>query len=193
MMSLPALTVIVPVRDFDGMSRLSDVLNAEQRSLLTRALCGRSLTAAHGAGLDIVVVSSSPDVQDWANAAGVETMADPGGGLSAATHTAVERMEERPWMVLHADLPLVTAIEVARVAEAARTATVLVPSHDGGTNVIAATGGFPFAYGPGSFHRHLASVPMATVISAPELSIDIDTPAQLRMFPELLEVSSLSP
>jgi len=78
-------------------------------------------------------------------------------------------------------------------AGAASNTTVLVPSQDGGTNLIASEGPFPFAYGPGSFHRHFASVPRATIISTAELSIDIDSPTQLAAFPELSRASSLSP
>jgi 2-phospho-L-lactate guanylyltransferase (CobY/MobA/RfbA family) len=102
-------------------------------------------------------------------------------------------MASDPWIMLHADLPLVTASSLLRVAEAASSAPVLVPSHDGGTNAIGAQGPFPFAYGTGSFHRHFAAVPNATIISTAELAIDIDSPAQLAAFPELIEGPSLSP
>lgn len=189
----PVQLVILPVHHFGGMSRLSSVLDPGQRSKLSRNLCDRAVSAVQAAGLDIVVVSSSPDVAEWAGAAGIETSPDPGAGLSAAAHSVVTRLGDRPWMLLHADLPLITAAEVTRVAETAIDTTVLVPSLDGGTNAIASKGAFPFAYGPGSFHRHFASAPEATIISSTALSIDIDTPAQLRNFPNLTEVSSLTP
>lgn len=177
----PATTVILPVRDFDGMSRLSSVLTREERSLLIRELSARAVTAVRGANLSVIVASSSPEVQRWADDAGIKVTPDPGGGLSAVAHAAVASLEGMPWMLLHPDLPLVAPGDVKLASQAALRSVVLVPSHDGGTNLIASTGTFPFAYGPGSFHRHRASHPTSTVISVPGLSIDIDTPAQLRV------------
>jgi len=186
-------TVILPVRDFDGMSRLDGVLDSRQRNALARKLCTRAASAAHDAKLDLVVISSSSAVTQWADEQGSETWPDPGTGLSGAVSAGVERLGTHPWIVLHADLPLVTASALRMTAGAASNTTVLVPSQDGGTNLIASEGPFPFAYGPGSFHRHFASVPRATIISTAELSIDIDSPTQLAAFPELSRASSLSP
>ncbi len=185
-------TVIVPIRDFSGMSRLEGVLTPSQRRKLSLVLCKAAISAAREAELDIVVISSSPEVADWAEHHDLTIWRDPGNGLSGAASSAVDRLGSDPWIVLHADLPLVTAPALERVAEASLRTAVLVPSHDGGTNVIACTGPFPFDYGPGSFHRHLAAIPTATIISTPELSIDIDSPAQLAAFPELAEPPSLS-
>jgi len=175
------------------MSRLDGVLSPRQRATLTRALCTRAVAAAREAGLRLVAVSSSNDVTRWADQQGSETWPDPGAGLSVAASAAVERMGHDPWIMLHADLPLVTAASLHDVAEAGSRAPVLVPSHDGGTNVIASEGSFPFAYGIGSFHRHFSAVPNATIITTPALSIDIDSPTQLAAFPELIEPSTLSP
>lgn len=186
-------TVLLPVRDFAGMSRLDGVLSPRQRTVLTRALCTRAAVAARDAGLRLVAVSSSEGVARWADRQDTETWPDPGTGLSAAASAAVHRMGSDPWIMLHADLPLVTASSLHTVAEAGSSAPVLVPSQDGGTNVIASEGPFSFAYGVGSFHRHFAAVPHATVITAAALSIDIDSPSQLAAFPELLAASSLSP
>jgi 2-phospho-L-lactate guanylyltransferase len=185
--------VIIPIRDFTGMSRLHLVLDARQRAGLVRELATVAVAAARNAHLRVVVVSAAPEIARWSATVGAESWTDPGGGLSACSRAATDRLDGSPWLVLHADLPLVDARALNTVAEASVSGTVLVPSHDGGTNVIASSGGFPFAYGPGSFHRHFAAVPDATIISSPELSIDIDTPLQLSSFPELLNASTLSP
>ena len=184
-------TVLLPVRDFDGMSRLARVLDPYQRRALARKLCARAASAAHEAKLKLVVISSSGAVAGWADEQGSETWPDPGIGLSGAASAGVEQLGRHPWIVLHADLPLVTAGALRMIAEAASNATVLVPSQDGGTNLIASEGPFPFAYGPGSFHRHFAAVPNATIVSSAELSIDIDSPAQLAAFPKLVELPSV--
>jgi 2-phospho-L-lactate guanylyltransferase len=175
------------------MSRLRLVLDANERAGLVRKLATVAVAAARSAHLRVVVVSAAPEIERWSAAVGAESWSDPGGGLSACSRAATARLDGAPWMVLHADLPLVDAQALNAVAEASVSGTVLVPSQDGGTNVIASSGEFPFAYGPGSFHRHFAAVPDATIISSPELSIDIDTPLQLSSFPELLNASTLSP
>jgi len=175
------------------MSRLRLVLDARQRAGLVRELATVAVAAARNAHLRVVVVSAAPEIARWSATVGAESWSDPGGGLSACSRAATDRLDGSPWLVLHADLPLVDARALNTVVEASVSGTVLVPSHDGGTNVIASSGGFPFAYGPGSFHRHFAAVPDATIISSPELSIDIDTPLQLSSFPELLNASILSP
>ncbi len=56
-------------------------------------------------------------------------------------------------------------------------ATVLVPSYNGGTNIVAGNGaGFRFAYGPGSFHRHLAHERTGIGVRPhPQLALDLDT------------------
>lgn len=167
------------------MSRLASVLRPDQRRALSLSLASRAVNASREAGLDLSIVSASPDVRAWADRRGLVTYPDPGGGLSVACAAAVAHIGDAPWIVLHADLPLVSASALRRVAQAAAADTVLVPSLDGGTNVIASTGRFPFAYGPGSFHRHLARTPAATVLPSAALSIDIDTPAQYAVCPEL--------
>lgn len=186
-------TVIIPIRDFNGMSRLSTVLTADERSMLARELAARAVEAARAANLGIAVVSASPEVETWSVDVGVDTWPDSREGLSEAARGAVSGLAGSPWIVLHADLPRVDASALQAVADAATSGTVLVPSHDGGTNVIASSREFPFSYGPGSFHRHFAAAPCATIMSNPSLSIDIDTSAQLSSFPELLNTSTLSP
>ena len=56
--------------------------------------------------------------------------------------------------------------------------TVLAPSRDGGTNLIAGTGHFAFAYGPGSFVRHIAAAAGAAplVLIRTGLAVELDTP-----------------
>lgn len=183
-----APTIILPVRDFSGMTRLGAVLDATERETLVRQLCERARLAIAGANLRCVVVSSSRDVIEWATSNALEHTPDAGRGLSEAAATAAQSLDGAPWIVLHADLPLVTSTSLLEITELASRRTVLVPSHDGGTNVVAARGHFPFAYGAGSFHRHFAAAPRAIVAANAELSIDIDTPAQLTALPSSLRV-----
>ena len=70
--------------------------------------------------------------------------------------------------------------DLAVVFAAADRGPALAPSYDGGTNVVAGTtSSFRFHYGPGSFRRHLAAAPTATVIVTPGLALDLDAPRDL--------------
>ena len=168
------------------MTRLSDDLDLEQRSRLSLALASGVLDAVEAAGMTTIVITSDSDVAAWAQQHAAAVCDDPGTGLSAAAHAGVSMVGSAPWLMIHADLPLVTPHAISRIAELAESMTIIVPSYDGGTTVIAGHGTFPFAYGIGSFRRHYASAPYATVIVSPELSVDIDTELGLDLVPELL-------
>ncbi|MEN8239712.1 MAG: NTP transferase domain-containing protein [Actinomycetota bacterium] len=183
-MNQPA--VLVPIRSFTGMTRLSETLDSDERSRLSRILASRLLTAIATAGLQTTVITASDEVATWARQQSAAVCEDQGGGLTGAVHAGVSMVGSSPWLVVHADLPLVTAHAIAAVAEACRSTTVIAPSYDGGTAVIGGRGSFPFSYGVGSFQRHYASAPNATVIISPEFGIDIDTERGLELVPELL-------
>jgi 2-phospho-L-lactate guanylyltransferase (CobY/MobA/RfbA family) len=58
---------------------------------------------------------------------------------------------------------------------------VLAPSSDGGTSLIGGVGQFDFAFGPESFHRHLARLAERTVniLTTVGTLLDLDKPADL--------------
>jgi 2-phospho-L-lactate guanylyltransferase (CobY/MobA/RfbA family) len=75
---------------------------------------------------------------------------------------------------------LVTPAALSSVFALAARSLVIVPSHDGGTNVIAGRGTIvEFSYGQASFHRHLAQNPGALVVTSPQLALDLDTSLDL--------------
>ena len=176
---MEAIALIVPIRSFHGMTRLAPILDSDARRSLLRTLAGGVVRAGLDAGLDVIVVTSDHEVRAWAESLGVDVREDPGEGLDTAAGSATSGIEG-PWIVAHADLPMVHATALRHVAELARTGrTVLVPSLDGGTTIVGSTGAFPFSYGPGSFHRHLAAAPTAVVAPSAALSVDVDTSVQL--------------
>lgn len=175
------------------MTRLGLSLDSRQRSDLSIMLATRSLSAASHAGLMVTVVTADAAVTRWAQDLGVTVAPDEGNNLSEATAHHVATLGSEPWLVLHADLPAVDETAVRLVADAADLRlTALAPSLDGGTNVLASTGPFPFAYGPGSFHRHLAASPGATVVVDPRLALEVDTPAHVRTLGTLGLLPSLT-
>lgn len=130
---------------------------------------------------EMLVVSSDEAVVAWSHARGLPVEPDP-GSLNASASAIAARAESRPWMVLHADLPLLTAADL-RVATKllGERGAVIAPSYDGGTTLLAGAAPFQrFAYGPGSFVRHFAALPHAGVVIRPGLALDVDTPADLR-------------
>lgn len=181
-----AILAAIPIKPFGvAKRRLSDRLDATTRSHLGRIIAARTAEAATDAGALVAVVTADPGVASWARGLGylvIDEKGTGGNGLDgAATSVVVEaRRRQRPWAVIHADLPLVSPAALAGVFERCRVGSVVVPSYNGGTNVIVGNGsGFRFSYGPGSFHRHLAQNQPVTVRIDPRLALDLDTTTDL--------------
>lgn len=185
--------MVVPIRSFSGMTRLAERLDRRERERLAMSLAQRVLDAGEVAGLERCVVTSDAVVEEWARQRSAAVVIDPGGGLDAAATAGIEAVRHGPWMVVHADLPLIDSKALAAVHAARESEPVLVPSTDGGTTVIAGSGSFAFGYGPGSFHRHLARHPAATVWTDPALMIDIDTVDDLDAITRIGHMPSLTP
>lgn len=178
-----AILAAIPIKPFGvAKRRLADRLDAAARSRVGRAVAARTAAAATDAGALVAVVTGDPGVAKWARSHGYLTIREHSAGLDGAAEAVVAEAgrRQRLWAVVHADLPLVTPRVLQHVFDLAESHTVLVPSHDGGTNIIAGSrSSFPFSYGPGSFHRHLAAEPGAAVTTHPQLALDLDTEADL--------------
>jgi 2-phospho-L-lactate guanylyltransferase len=188
-----AEVVIVPVKSFRmGKQRLSAVVSTSEREHLGRHLAGHVAAQVEAAGLIPLVVTADPEVAAWATSIGFPSLPDPGDGLDAAAAAGVTWADHTSsaWIVLHSDLPLLRREDVATLADVIRGGSAVVaPSSDGGTSAIGWRGPFAFAFGVGSFHRHLARLPSPTVITRTGLLLDVDSPDDLRaaraMAPEL--------
>jgi 2-phospho-L-lactate guanylyltransferase len=176
--------VVLPLKSFArGKARLVPALETEQRVALAKALAGRTAMMARDAGADVLVVTDDPEVGQWAAPLGLRSIQQQRSGLDGAAHDGVAAVPPgAPWIVLHADLPWITAALLRGVLAIARRGPVITPSYDGGTNALGGpSAGFPFAYGPESFHRHLAAAPDATVMTGPALALDLDRPRDLEI------------
>lgn len=177
--------VVVPIRSFaGGKSRLAAVLDDGRRERLLRTMADRVVAAAQP--WPVVIVSSAPEVADWAAGIGLHCLADPGTldtaaeeGLSYHRHRGAARVA-----VVHADLPRIETL--APVAEPGDRVAVVVPCHrDDGTPVLSVPTGAPFRfrYGPGSFVRHVAEARrldlQVRIVRDPALRHDVDEPADL--------------
>lgn len=174
---------IVPIRSFQGMSRLAPVLDEGERRALIIRLASRVVATAAATGSEVAVVTADPEVAAWADGVATTTVPEPdAGSLDAAAGAGVAAAEGRPWVVVHADLPHLATGDIAAMFAVIDRGFALAPSYDGGTNAIGgSTPSFPFRFGTGSFRRHLAAVGgRATVVTRPGLAADIDRPKDVR-------------
>lgn len=177
---MPVLAAVPIKRFFVAKRRLAPLLSREERSRLGQDLALHTMATLTAAGADVVALAADEEVAAWARRHGREAMVDRNGGLDGAASAAASRAaaEDRAWLVVHADLPLLAPPDVRSALEALETGgSPIAPSDDGGTSLIGGTGGFRFSYGPGSFHRHLPRLPDPRVIVRRALALDLDGPA----------------
>lgn len=196
--------LLVPVKAFaDAKARLAPVLSPAQREALARWSAARVLAAA--AGAPAFVACDDEGVAEFATAHGAAVLWHPGVGLNAAVDRSMRDLRAagvEHVVVAHGDLPLPHAL-----MDVASPGTVtLVPDVQGdGTNVLSLPTALPFefAYGAGSFRRHLtlavATGAAVAVRRDPYLSLDIDSPADLahpmvqEVLPEWLPTNPANP
>jgi 2-phospho-L-lactate guanylyltransferase len=186
---------VVPVKAIDGAkSRLAHECSPVFRRDLQRAMLDDVLDAlTKTAGLaGIVVVSVDRDAQVVARRCGARVFEDGArGGHTQAVMAAARRLasEGRAGMLtVPADVPAITAAEIARVlaAHGEAPAFTIVPSHDGrGSNAIAVSrpDAVELAFGDDSFVAHLRAARRAgiepTIMTSPGIALDIDHPVDL--------------
>jgi 2-phospho-L-lactate/phosphoenolpyruvate guanylyltransferase len=184
--------VVLPIRTFiGGKSRLSPVLTAIERRDLLQAMASTVVTAA--GRLPVLVVSSAPEVKEWAGSLDLEVVHDPGSLDDAAAYgrRLLEARGVQRVVVAHADLPRARSLEPVLgqpiAADGARGVMAIVACHRGdGTPVISLPSGVPFRfhYGPGSFRAHLTEAArrglIVHVVDDATLAYDVDGPDDLR-------------
>ena len=185
-------SVVVPVQAFDhAKSRLGAVLDPEERRDLVEHLLRGTVSAALAAPgvVEVLVVSPDPDVLALAEAAGARPVLQQSRGLNPALHEARAVATGDRLLVLPADLPGVTASDVASVIAAGDAAgspsVVLAPDRHGrGTNALLLDppDAIDPAFGGDSRAGHAwlaasADIPFVEVSGL--LDLDVDTPEDL--------------
>ncbi len=183
--------VIIPVKPpGEGKLRLAEVLDADGRNRLVRAMLDHVVGAVSAAqGVDrIHILGSSRHDQSGV----IPLLGDPGSGLNPALTQALAEAAgagASRVVFIAADLPRLTPREVASLTGAACGVIAIAPDHHGsGTNAVSlplpAAGGFTFAYGPDSFGAHEAEAWRlgldVEVIASPGLARDVDVPEDLQ-------------
>ena len=178
--------VVVPLRSFArGKARLAAALDDDARRAFTRTMAERVVAAT--AARPTVIVTSDPDVIEWARGLGLAHIDDP-GTLDGAAHAGREWVRAQHLarvVVMHADLPLAATLD-GIADDAGAPIAVLVPDHhDDGNPVLAipTAADFAFAYGPGSCARHVAEAErcglQVRLVHDRALGFDVDDAADL--------------
>ena len=165
-------TVVIPFAGAAGKTRLH--ASAEVRGALAMAMFADVLAACVEVGQVRVV---TPDTESVEPGAGVEVVADPGGGQGAAVAAALAGVRG-PIVVVNADLPCITPSDLFALVD---LMPALVAAADGTTNALSlpSAGHFAPLYGPGSAARFLAHAAAASV-PLPNLADDVDTMEDLK-------------
>lgn len=186
---LGSTLAVVPLRGpGTGKTRLAPSgddgrgLGPSERAVLTSAMLSDVLSAVRDSPITTAVVAAADaPASALAAALGVGVVRDPpGADLNGALRAAVGRVPADTVVVLTADLPCVTAEDLAELVS--RDAQVVIgPTADGGTSALLRRPPtvIPTAYGHGSAARHLDIARSAGVTSAvvdrPGFRTDVDT------------------
>ncbi|HXG41385.1 MAG TPA: 2-phospho-L-lactate guanylyltransferase [Dehalococcoidia bacterium] len=189
------IAALVPVKALsEAKGRLAAVLTSEERRRLALAMLADVVTALLGAASIAYIAIISPDkaVLREAERLRARPLPEPPQvrGINAALSygaTELAREGADTILVVPADLPTLTpaAVEEVLASLPSPKGVAIVPSVEGGTNVLALRppDAIPFRFGPKSFtaHRREAvarSVPTA-VLRREDLTADIDSPQDL--------------
>lgn len=205
-MSPAPLVAIVPVKDLDlAKSRLDPVLSPDERRMLVLELLDRTLETIAASMMvpSTIVVGPSQELGQMATRhqsrlRNVMWLPEERPGynqaLAQARDLVVGRLGGGAILALAADLPLLSVEDVSALAKLADDPGIVAVAPDlrgEGTNAMAGWGlrDLPFAYGPGSYRRHLAAIAAlgleARTYEAGGTAIDLDTPDDYWSFGQL--------
>jgi 2-phospho-L-lactate/phosphoenolpyruvate guanylyltransferase len=182
--------VIIPIKQPENAKvRLAGVLNEAERGDLANAMLRHVVAAAQAAEHVQHVALLGPSRLGLDE--GLPLLADPGGGLNPALHSALTHVSGQNadrLIVLFADLPQLTSHDVALLATADPDTIAIAPDRHGtGTNALSlplpAAKGFTFAFGTDSFALHNAEAARLgialKVVHSQGLARDVDMPEDL--------------
>jgi 2-phospho-L-lactate guanylyltransferase len=200
--------LIIPVKNFvNAKQRLCDYLDNGERAGLYRSMLEDVLCSVQQVEkLDgVSLVTCDPEAIRIANDCGISVMLEPENrSHTDAIQLAVENLVRtgiESMMTLPGDIPLVTPVEINSLIDAHAKkrgpAFSISPSHDFmGSNAVVCSPPdiIPLQFGSNSFYPHLDAAKRfgidPTVVSLPGISLDIDTPEDLRM---LISRQALTP
>jgi 2-phospho-L-lactate guanylyltransferase len=195
---------LVPLKDLvEAKSRLAGLLRPSERRALAQAMVEDVLTVlqAHVGISQITLVSDDPGAGLLAQKYGAQCWSEKSlkcRGLNPLIQCASAQLlvdGEEQLLVLHADLPLLGALDIDRVLDIQRATGGLVIGCDRqgrGTNLLAfdAASVPDFCFGTDSCARHLASARSAgipaQILQSAGIELDVDEASDLRFVTEQL-------
>jgi 2-phospho-L-lactate guanylyltransferase len=204
-----SIWVIIPVKPFNrAKSRLSQVLSPQQREQLAEAMLRHVLSAVRTVPqvMGTLVISRDGRALAIARDYGARTVQESGApelnaALTRATQV-VARWRTQAVLVLPADLPLIAGEDIAAIIEmgqSERSMVIATDDNEDGTNALFTRppGLVDYAYGPGSFQRHIAQAKAegadVRVYQSERLLLDIDMPEDLQSYQHLVEYKGYEP
>ena len=191
--------ILVPVKNLsEAKQRLAPVLDQAARTELAQAMLQdvADALAAWEKRPGVAIVSCDPFAVSLACRYGFEVIADhKNTGETDAIEMATRVCEARGTdsLVIPADIPLIQALEMQAILDAAPlVGSVLVPAGDGrGTNAVLRRPAalFPLRFGNDSFKPQWAAARATgeecVVLSLPGIGVDVDNPSDLRRLADL--------
>ena len=193
---------IVPIKPLNrAKSRLAGVLDAKDREALSREMLEQTLDTlqrVEGIG-GILAISRDTSVLSIARRYEAQTVQESGApelndALMRATKV-VSTWHASGVLVVASDIPLMCVKNIEELLELAKypPAVVIAPDrHQDGTNalLIRPPGLIPYCFGESSFRKHVTEAEAVGVevyvYESPTLGLDIDTPADLDLYREVL-------
>lgn len=191
----PAAHLLVPIKPLHAAkSRLLGAADDgvgdphTHARLVTAVALDTVVAAQRAANVQVVVVSSDPQLGRTFAAEGIPVLPDvPATGLNPALQHAEEELRGRNRVhrvgALQADLPALHPDELTEALRTAGDARAFCPDRHGtGTTLLLAATGSPLdpCFGPGSARAHARSGAWELGGPWPSLRCDVDTTADLR-------------
>jgi 2-phospho-L-lactate guanylyltransferase len=194
--------VIVPIKPLNrSKSRLAPVLDIKQRESLSREMLERTLMTLNKVKIiaGVMVVSRDTGALSLAREYGVQTLQESGAPELNASLTRATQVVGG-WgaggvLVLSSDIPLMRTSDIEGMLRLGTngSAVVAAPDRRGeGTNalLVRPPGLIPYRFGDGSLEKHLsearAAGVAASVYESKTLGLDVDIPADLDLYREML-------
>ncbi|MGE3745412.1 MAG: 2-phospho-L-lactate guanylyltransferase [Sphingomonadaceae bacterium] len=175
-------TAVVPIKTVgERKSRLAAQLSVYDRAAISERMFHHVVDVLkRHSGIKRIIVLSKERPRNWEG----EWVADADSGLNAELESARAAVGGDV-VVLHADLPLLTAEDVSALLEAAEEHVIAIAPdrHGTGTNGLAVKAGtaIEYRFGPDSFRRHHEQAPIGAVVRLNGFGFDLDTPEDLSL------------
>ena len=198
-----SIWAVVPVKPFlRGKSRLSTVVNRENRVALNRCLLQNTLEILVSINEieQVLVISRDPQVLAVARSYQARTIQEAGSprlnqALERATLFARQHTVHGV-LIIPADLPLINTFDIGHMLDLAgdHEGIVIAPDrHRRGTNAlyVSPPGVIPYEFGFDSFQKHCMSAKRMGldlhIAEFPALALDLDLPDDLKLVKQQMQ------